>query len=147
MILIVDANIIISALIRESKSRELLTISPFTLYSPDTLLDSIEKYKDEFTEKSGLSTEDFETLLNFILEKVTIVKKEEYKSKLEQADEIMSHIDVEDVNYIALALSRENDGIWSDDAHFQKQDKIKVYKTEDIVKLVKEEDDEEQKSK
>ena len=135
MILIVDANVIISALIRDSKTRELLTISPFTLYSPDTLLDSINKYKDEFIEKSGLSKEDFETLLNFILEKVIIIRQEEYKSKTEQADEIMSHIDIEDVDYMALALSIENDGIWSDDAHFQIQDKIKIYKTNDIVTL------------
>jgi len=141
MILIVDANVIISALIKDNKSRELLTIPPFTLYSPDTLLDSINKYREEFIEKSGLSAEDFETLLNFILDKVTIVKQEEYNSELEQADEIMGHIDIEDVNYIALALSIQNDGIWSDDAHFQKQDKIKVFKTEDIVKLMEKEDE------
>ena len=91
---VIDANVIISALIRDSKSRELLTLSPFTLYSPDTLLGSIEKYKDEFIEKSGLTVEDFETLLNFILEKVTIIEQEGYESKLKQADEIIGHIDI-----------------------------------------------------
>ncbi|MBI2045042.1 hypothetical protein HYT23_03215 [Candidatus Pacearchaeota archaeon] len=139
MILIVDANVVISALIRNSKSRELLTISPFTFYSPDTLLESIEKYKEEFIQKSELSDKDFETLLGFILEKITIVNQREYKPKLEQARDIISHIDIGDVNYIALALSVENDGIWSDDTHFQKQDKIKVYKTEDIVRLMEKE--------
>ena len=136
MILIVDANIIISALIRNSKTRELLTIFSFTLYSPDTLLESIEKYKEEFIEKSGLTSKDFEILLNFLLEKITVVKQKEYKSKIEQAKSIIGHIDIEDIDYIALALSMKNDGIWSDDAHFQKQDRIKIYKTEDIVKIV-----------
>jgi len=136
MILIVDANVVISALIRNSKSRELLTISPFVLYSPDTLLESIEKYKEEFIQRSELSDKDFETLLSFILEKITIVNQQEYKSKLEQAQDIIGHIDIGDVDYIALALSVKNDGIWSDDAHFQKQDKIKVYQTEDIVRLI-----------
>jgi predicted nucleic acid-binding protein len=135
MILIVDANVIISALIRDSKTREILALSPFTLYSPDTLIESIDKYKQEFIDKSGLSEEDFGTLLNFILEKVTIVKQEGYKSKLEQTKEIMRNVDIEDANYIALALSMENDGIWSDDAHFGKQDKIKIWKTKDIVKI------------
>lgn len=133
---IVDANIIISALIKDSKSRELLTTSPFTFYSPDKLLDSINKYKKEFIEKSKLSTNDFEILLNFIIEKIIIVKQENYISKLDQANEIMRKIDLEDVPYIALALSIENDGIWTDDFHFQKQDKIKIYKTEDIIKVV-----------
>ena len=136
MILIADANIIISALIRNSKTRELLTIFSFTLYSPDTLLESIEKYKEEFIEKSGLTSKDFEILLNFLLEKITVVKQKEYKSKIEQAKSIIGHIDIEDIDYIALALSMKNDGIWSDDAHFQKQDRIKIYKTEDIVKIV-----------
>ena len=139
MILIVDANVIISALIRDSTSRELLTISSFTFYSPDALLDSIEKYKEEFIEKSGLSREEFETLLDFILEKVAIVKQEEYKSKLEQANEIIGKIDVEDINYVALALSISNDGIWSDDKDFQKQNTIKIWTTKEVVKSTEEE--------
>ncbi|MBS3098861.1 hypothetical protein J4462_01470 [Candidatus Pacearchaeota archaeon] len=81
MILIADANAVISALIKDGKSRELLTLSQFTFYSPDKLIESIEKYKEEFIEKSGLSIEDFETLLNFILEKIIIVKQEDYESK------------------------------------------------------------------
>ena len=47
MILIVDVNVIISALIKDSKSREVLTFSSFIFYSPDTLLESIEKYEEE----------------------------------------------------------------------------------------------------
>jgi predicted nucleic acid-binding protein len=48
----------------------------------------------------------------------------------------MGKIDIEDVNYIALALSIENNGIWSDDKHFLKQDKIRVYRTEEIINLL-----------
>lgn len=139
MILIVDANVIISALIKDSKSRELLTTSNFTFYSLDTLLDSINKYKKEIIDKSKLSKEDFEILLDFIIEKIIIIKQENYKSKLEQANEIIGNIDLEDIPYVALALSIENDGIWTDDFHFQKQDRIKIYRTEYIIKIVDEE--------
>ena len=133
MILIVDANIIISALIRDSKSRELLITTSLNLYSPDTLLESIEKHKNEFIEKSGLTNEEFETLLNFLLENIIIIKQEEYASKLELSKEIMKDIDIEDANYIALALLIVNDGIWSDDKHFKQQDKIKIYTTNELV--------------
>jgi len=111
MILIVDVNVIISALIKDSKSREVLTFSSFIFYSPDTLLESIEKYEEEIMEKSGIMGEEFETLLNFILGKVNVVKQEDYKFKLEEAKGILGHVDVEDVPFIALALSIENDGI------------------------------------
>ena len=134
MIFIVDVNVVISALIRDSTSRGLLTASPFAFYSPDTLLLSIKKYKDEIIEKSGLTSGEFETLLDFILGKITIIKNEEYESNLEQASIIMGNIDLEDVPFIALALSIENDGIWSDDRDFDRQDSINVCNAEDVLK-------------
>ena len=134
MILIADANAVISALMKDGKSREILTYYPFTFYSPDTLLESIEKYKTELIVKSGLSEKEFEGLLSFVLRRVKIVKKEDYESKLEEANEILGDIDVEDVIYIALALSIKNDGVWSNDRHFEEQDRIRIWKTEDIVK-------------
>ena len=48
----------------------------------------------------------------------------------------MASIDIEDVPFIALALSIGNDGIWSDDNHFQKQKKIKIWKTEEVIKML-----------
>lgn len=56
---------------------------------------------------------------------------------MEHAKEIMGHVDIEDVVFIALALSVENDGIWTDDADFEKQTKIKIWKTGDILSILK----------
>ncbi len=136
MIFIVDVNVVISALMKKGKSRELLIDSPFMLYSPETLISSIRKYEGLILEKSGLSKEDFETLLSLIIEHIEIIEKEEYEKHLEEADKLIGHIDKEDVPYIALASSRVNDGIWSDDRHFQQQKKIKIWKTEDIIKAM-----------
>ncbi len=49
--------------------------------------------------------------------------------------EIMGHIDKEDVTFIAAALSQGNAIIWSDDRHFEKQDKVITLKTRDLVNL------------
>lgn len=135
MIFIIDVNVVISALIRDSISRKLLTTSLFTFYSPDTLLISIEKYQGEIIEKSGLSEEDFRALLTFVLGKIIIIKKQEYESKLEEANEIIGNTDMEDAPFIALALSIENNGIWTDDSDFNKQDSIKIWKTKDILSI------------
>ena len=45
----------------------------------------------------------------------------------------MEHIDEEDVVFLSTALSISDSVIWSDDRHFEKQDKVKVLKTEDII--------------
>ena len=46
-----------------------------------------------------------------------------------------------DSQFIALALSIKNDGIWSNDKHFKKQKKIQVYKTVDIIKYIENPDE------
>jgi len=50
--------------------------------------------------------------------------------------EIIGNIDEKDTQFIALALAIENDGIWSNDKHLDKQEKIQVYKTIDIINLL-----------
>lgn len=85
-------------------------------------------------EKSGLSKDEFKILLNLIIDKIVIVKKENYQKFLEEAKNILGKIDIEDVPYLALALYIKGD-IWSDDNHFQKQKRIKIWKTEELVRL------------
>ncbi len=135
MIFIIDVNIVISALIKDGKSRELLIDSPFMLYSPETLIPSIRKYENLILKKSGLSKDEFKILLNLILGNIVIIKREDYREYIEEAKSILGEIDLEDVPYIALALFMQGD-IWSEDNHFQKQKRIKIWKTEQLVKLV-----------
>ena len=37
---------------------------------------------------------------------------------------------------IALAIALKSNGLWSDDSHFFKQDKIKVFRTSEMLKLI-----------
>ena len=50
--------------------------------------------------------------------------------------EIIVNIDEKDTQFIALALTIENDGIWSNNKHLDKQEQIQVYKTIDIINLL-----------
>ena len=47
----------------------------------------------------------------------------------------MDKIDPDDTPFITAALATKSD-IWSDDKHFEKQNKIRVKKTSDLVKYV-----------
>ncbi|MEK6873213.1 MAG: PIN domain-containing protein [Nanoarchaeota archaeon] len=133
MILIVYANVIISALIKEDKTRGLLIDCPFTLYCPETLISSIRKYEEIIIKKSMLSKEEFEILFSLITEKISVVEKDKYVLNMEKAEEIIGSFDKDDAPYIALALSLTNDGVWSDDFHFKKQNLIKIFTTTEII--------------
>lgn len=64
---------------------------------------------------------------------VRLVPTEEIEKNWSEAKKIMEHIDKEDVIFIATALGIIDSVIWSDDKHFEKQGKVKVVKTEDMV--------------
>ncbi|MBI2110116.1 DNA-binding protein, partial [Candidatus Woesearchaeota archaeon] len=129
MIFIVDTNIVFSGLLKEGDTRDLLIDSPFTLYAPETMIKEIRKHEELILEKSGLTKDEFEILFDLLVENIVIVEKEQYNKHITEADRIIGNIDKGDVPFIALALSIQNKGIWSDDRDFEKQDKVKVWKT------------------
>ena len=136
MIIILDSNVVMSALIKSSQTRQIIFHSGYKFYHPKVALRNLEKYKEEIIKRSGMNSEEYEKLSKALFENITLVDTENFLDKLEEAKEIMASIDIEDVPFIALALSIENDGIWSDDNHFQKQKKVKIWKTSDVLKLV-----------
>lgn len=136
MIFVIDTNIIFSALVKEGRTRELLIDFPFDLYAPEITISEIRKYKEIILQKSKLTKDEFETLFDFIIDNITIVKKEDYGEYMNEANKIIGHIDTGDSPFIALALSMHHDGIWSDDRHFKQQEKIKIWKTEDILNII-----------
>ncbi len=129
-----DTNIIIAALIRNASCRKVLSNPDNAFLIPDFTFEEVERNKEEIIGKSGLSEGEFNTLLLEIREDMEIVPSEEIRQK-EKAREIMDKIDAEDTIFIALALSTSNDGIWSDDKHFKKQNIIKVYTTTEIIEM------------
>ena len=77
---------------------------------------------------------------NNIFHFVRIIPVEELKPFWEEATEIMGAIDGEDVPFVAAALSQDSAVIWSDDKHFDQQQKVMNLKTADMVKLFRRED-------
>lgn len=133
MRIILDTNVLISALIKDSFSRAIILLSGEEFYYPEQSMREINKYKSLILEKSGLSEEDFRLVLEKLLEKIVLIKEEEIKPFLKEAREIMEEIDPKDVIFIASALAYPDSLIWSDDAHFGRQNKARVWKTKDII--------------
>ncbi|MFH1276269.1 MAG: PIN domain-containing protein [Candidatus Woesearchaeota archaeon] len=136
MIVVLDVNIIISALIKDSITREILAKSELDFYFPEPSMQKIRKYKSYIQEKTGLNELDFFKLFHSLLSFIKIIPTEDLMKHWENAKEIMEHIDPEDVTIIATALSQEEAIIWSDDNHFEKQNSVKTLKTKEMIELL-----------
>lgn len=136
MKLIIDTNVIISSLLKDSKARELLLSETFEFYLPEIVLSEINKYILYIVQKSNLNEKEIKVVLNKILEKLNIVPIQVYEDKIPEALSIMEKIDKKDTQFIALALKIENDGLLTNDKHFQKQSIVKVYRIMDIIAYI-----------
>ncbi len=151
MKLIIDTNVLISSLLKDSTTRQLLLNESFEFYLPEIVIIELKKYLLYIIQKSGITEDEIKNLLNALLENLKLVPLDEYEEQMDEAMEIMGKIDEKDTQFIALALSIKNDGIWSNDKHFDEQTKIQVYKTIDIINLLekksKSQDDEKRDNK
>ncbi|MBI5148819.1 hypothetical protein HZA33_04010 [Candidatus Pacearchaeota archaeon] len=136
MRLIIDANILISALIKkESIIRRILSLPFIDFYLPDFALEEIEKHITYIIDKSKLKKEEIIELLSFLFNNIYIVNNKKFISFYDKAGDIVGSIDKKDIPYMALALSFLNDGIWTEDKHFEQQSKIRIWKTKKLVDL------------
>ncbi len=135
MKIVLDVNVILSALIRDSATRKIILTSGFNFYFPEPSLHKIMKYKSYILEKSGLSDEDYGKVIATLFKHIKLVPQEEIEGNWDRAKKIMEDIDKEDVVFIATALSMPDSVIWSNDKDFGRQDKIKVLKTKEMIKV------------
>lgn len=70
---VIDSNVIISALIKESTTRDIILDSGHSFVSPDFLVSEINGHKKLIKEKSGLSGSKLEMLLQLILDEIEIL--------------------------------------------------------------------------
>ncbi len=127
---VVDANIIISALIAQAFSLKLLLDNRYPLYTPDFVFEEIIKHEDEIIQKSGLTKREVGIIFGKIIQNVRVVQIESYWCFKQEATELIA--DPKDWPYIAVALF--SDGIiWTYDAGFSRQQRIVCVTTHQLM--------------
>ncbi len=132
---IVNTNRIIAALIKDSVSRKIIYHGTVEMLGINFSLKEIEKYGAYIIKKAGITEQEFEKILQAICDKIIFINDSLVDIFIEEGKELMSSIDPDDVPFIAAALATGAD-IWSDDPHFTRQNKIKVWKTAELAKLL-----------
>ncbi len=128
MHLVVDANVLFSALLKDGLTRKLIYDDRLSLYSPEYLLVELRKYYQELQSKSGLGEEEFKKSLARILSKITLVPDNDLAIYLAPARTLIQ--DEKDLLYLACALSIGAD-LWSHDPHL-KQKRVKCWSTKEV---------------
>ncbi|MGM5482710.1 MAG: PIN domain-containing protein [Nanobdellota archaeon] len=135
MKIIIDTNVFLSALIKNSSTRKILMKSGWEFYYPEMSFHEVRKYKDFVIKKSKLSEGEYTNLITSLLKYVNLIPDEQIISNLDEAKNIMLNIDPDDVPFVAAKLSIENSFLWSNDTDFDKQTEVQVIKTKKIVEF------------
>lgn len=130
MQLVVDANILFSALIKVSVTSDLIVDNSLNLVSVEFIFEEFEKYKDLVKEKTERTDEEFEKFMEIIQKRISLIPYEEFESFMDEVEKISP--DSKDNEYLALALKLDCT-LWSNDKKLKTQDKVKVYSTEDLM--------------
>lgn len=137
MRLVIDTGVLIAALLKKSVTREILLFPFMEFLLPEYALEELEAHKDSISSRSGLTQEEIDVVLSMLMENISIIPVSEIKPNLKKAERIIGSIDPFDVPFVALSLSTKNDGIWSNDKHFENLKGIKVWKTSDVFNYFK----------
>ena len=133
MDLVIDANILFSALIKNNLSYTLLFNKKFHLFTPEYIFTELEEHKEEILDKTERTTEEFFKMVETLKRRIVMVPLEELVPYVEEAENITP--DIDDMAYFALALKFKCP-IWSNDRHLKNQDKVMIYSTEDLLNVL-----------
>ncbi|QPV63561.1 PIN domain-containing protein [Halosimplex litoreum] len=132
MKLVIDANVVISALIADSKTRELIVTLEPELLTPAFVYDEIENYEDLIVEKSGMEPDRVAQFIDLLFQYIEVVPADDFYPAIESADDAIGDTDPDDVLYLACAIASDA-AIWSDDSDFDEQDLVEAHSTSDVI--------------
>ncbi len=132
MRLVLDTNVLIAALIKDSVTREILLFPGFEFLLPEYALEEIAKHRAKIARRARLKQDEIDLLLTVLLDSISVVHYERIAAKVGAAEELIGMADPDDVPFVALALAEENDGIWSNDRAFRGLPGIRIWTTADL---------------
>ena len=135
---VIDSNILFSALIRDSHTRRVVIEYRGIFLVPSFVFNEIEEHKNELLEKSGMTNGVFHELLKILSSKLEIVPPKMLFPFIGKAYELGKYIAPDDSPFIACALAYPESLIWSDDKRLKKQQVINVLNTREFSRWIKE---------
>lgn len=118
---VVDANRIVSALLRDGATRKAIQLTDAELYAPEYLVEEVDRLLPVLSQRTGVALVTMQRLVAVLSLRIHWVAFEDYRPFMERANKAMGAIDIKDVPYLACALAVQADAIWSFDIDFDAQ--------------------------
>lgn len=136
MNIVIDSNILFSALIKDSMIRKIILFSQEKFTSSEIIITEYLKYKGELILKSKLTENEFQELFSIIMKNISLIGNEELKYYIQEAKEICKNIDPKDTEFIACALAYSDSILWTEDKALKKIQEIRVCNTQEILEIL-----------
>jgi predicted nucleic acid-binding protein len=139
MDVILDMNVLMSALIRESYTSELVlkvAKAGHRLWIPEAAAKKLMAYRKYISRRKGCPPADVDALIRELLTHLNILPHARISAHIPKAKAAMDSIDPEDSIFVACALSLPGSVIWSNDKHLKKQGLARIYTTDELLKAL-----------
>lgn len=130
--IILDANILVAALIKNSVIRQIL-LKHKEFAVTNYVLEEVNLHIETIIQQADLTDEAPSQILKILLSNIQLILDEELDAHFEEATEIVKSIDQNDDHIVAAALANPGSSIWSEDKALKKQNKVKVMNTKEMI--------------
>lgn len=132
IIVAVDANIILSALLG-GKPSKILFDEKFQFITTQFTIEEVKKYLPSLEKKLGVPNRRLVSFLNKL--PLQVYDRDFYQDKIKKSQKMIAQIDKKDIEILALALKFKT-FLWSQDKHFEEvkktKEKVSTLKTQDF---------------
>ncbi|MBI2147401.1 PIN domain-containing protein [Candidatus Woesearchaeota archaeon] len=137
MRIVIDSNILLAALIKDSATRKIILKYGGSFLFPEIIFEEVEKYKPDLLRKSGMDEKEFNELFGVLLRKVMIVPTEILSLYYDESEKLARIAESpEDQLFFACAMAYPDTVIWSNDKRLKKQTVVKIITTGEMISLV-----------
>ncbi|MCZ7403208.1 MAG: PIN domain-containing protein [Candidatus Methanoperedens sp.] len=135
--IIIDTNVLLSFLLTNGITRRIIAENPGVFITPEYCFEELWEHRDRWNKKD-FSDSELQDVINDVKRLfVLAVSTDVYYPYISDGKKLTD--DKEDAPIIALALSVDNEGIWTyNTKHFKQEvfgQRIRVLSTKDVIKL------------
>jgi len=128
--LVVDANVLFSALIKDGFTGKLFFEERLEIYAPEYLFEEFEEHRGEIMQKTNRGESEFWEVIDILKSRINVVPFSEFERFMERAQKVSP--DKDDEVYFAVAFAI-NGAIWSNDRRLKGQKAVKVLNTTEVA--------------